>query len=98
MTNNEVLALPHGHVIKSYFWPWLVRLSGLSASLQTERSLGRFPVRAHAWIAGQVPGWGHARSNQSIFLWHIDISLPLFLPTPLFLKINEVFLKRYRHL
>ena len=34
MTNNEVLALPHGHVIKSYFWPWLVRLSGLSAGLQ----------------------------------------------------------------
>ena len=32
--------------------PWLVWLSGLSASLQTERLLVQFPVRAHAWVAG----------------------------------------------
>ncbi|KAF6119515.1 hypothetical protein HJG60_010012 [Phyllostomus discolor] len=31
--------------------PWLVWLSGLSASLRTERLLVRFPVRAHAWLA-----------------------------------------------
>ena len=35
---------------------WLVWFSGLSAGLQTERSPVRFPVRAHAWVAGQVPG------------------------------------------
>ena len=29
----------------------------------------RFPVRAHAWIAGQAPGWGHARGNRWIFLY-----------------------------
>ena len=30
--------------------PWLVWLGGLSAGLQTKRSLVRFPVRAHAWV------------------------------------------------
>ena len=35
--------------------PWLVWLSGLSASLRTERSPVRFPFRAHAWVVGQVP-------------------------------------------
>ena len=32
--------------------PWLVWLSGLSARLRTKGSLVRFPVRAHAWVAG----------------------------------------------
>ena len=69
--------------------PWLVWLSGLNVIPQTKRSLVRFPVRAHAWVAGQVPGWGHVRGNQSMFLSHIDISLPLFLsPSPLS-KINK---------
>ena len=54
--------------------PWLVWLSGLSASLQTTRSPVRFPVRAHAWVAGQVPSWGHAGKTQPI-----NVSLPLFL-------------------
>ena len=43
---------------------------------QTERLLVWFLVRAHAWIAGSVSGWG----NQSMFLSHIYASLPLFLP------------------
>ena len=38
--------------------PWLVQLSGLSAGLRTKALLVRFPVRAHAWVVGQVPGWG----------------------------------------
>ena len=36
-------------------WPWLVWLNGLSASLWTKGSLVWFPVRAHAWVAGQTP-------------------------------------------
>ena len=35
--------------------PWLVWLSGLNTGLQTKGSLVWFPVRAHAWVAGQVP-------------------------------------------
>ena len=58
--------------------PWLVWLSGLSAGLRTKESLVRFPVRAHVWVAGQVPSWGHVRGS------HIGVSLPLFvLPSPL---------------
>lgn len=33
-------------------------LSGLSASLWTERSLVLFPVGANAWVVGHVPSWG----------------------------------------
>ena len=38
--------------------PWLVWLSGLSTGLRAKGSLVQFPVRAHAWVAGQVPRWG----------------------------------------
>ena len=34
--------------------PWLVWLSGLSAGQRIKGSLVRFPVRAHAWVAGQI--------------------------------------------
>ena len=48
--------------------PWLVWLSGLSAGLWTESSLVQFSVRAHAWVAGQVPHWGQVRGNQWMYL------------------------------
>ena len=48
---------------KTSLGPWLVWLSGLSAGLQTERSLVRFLVRAHAWVAGQVSRWGIVRGR-----------------------------------
>ena len=35
-------------------------LSGLSAGLRTKRLLVRFPVKAHVWVAGQVPSRGCA--------------------------------------
>ena len=60
--------------------PWLMWLSGLGVILQTKRSLVWCPARAHAWVAGQVPGWGcwqPVRSYQSMFLSHIDASLPI---------------------
>ena len=60
----------------SFKWasqPWLLRLNGLSASLQNERLWVRFPVRAHSWAVGQVSSWGHKRSN-------LSMSLPFFIP------------------
>ena len=42
--------------------PWLVWLRGLSAGLQTKRSLVQFPVRARAWVAGQAPSGRHVKS------------------------------------
>ncbi|KAF6081805.1 hypothetical protein HJG60_008821 [Phyllostomus discolor] len=53
-----------------------VHFSGVSASLQTNRSPVRFPVRAHAWVSGQVPSRGRSLEGQP----HTDVSLPLFLP------------------
>ena len=70
--------------------PWLVWLSGLSAGLQTKRSLVWFPVRAHAWVAGQVPSWGSARTTDRCFSPSISPSLPLSL------KINIYNLKKKR--
>ena len=80
------------------FLPWLVWLSGLSTSLQTERPLVQCPVRAHASVVSQVPSWGCARGNQSMFLSHIDVSLPFFLP-PFPLSRNKeikIFFKKAR--
>ena len=51
-----------------------------------------FLVRAHAWVLGQVPSGGHARGNQWMFLSHIHVTLPLFLP--LFPSKNKYNLKR----
>ena len=50
---------------------WLVWFSGLSNGLQTKRSLVQFPVRAHAWVAGQVPQLGACKRQL------IDVSLAL---------------------
>ena len=69
---------------KVHFLPWLVWLSGLSAGLQTKRSLVQSLVKAHGWVVGQVPtspvGGGGTRDNQEMCLSHIDVSLPFFLP------------------
>ena len=53
---------------KMELWPWLGWLSGWGTSLQSERSPVQFPVREHAWIMSQVPGWRLARGNRSMFL------------------------------
>ena len=37
--------------------PWI------ELGLRTKGLQVRFPVRAHAWVAGQVPIGGHARDN-----------------------------------
>ena len=50
---------------KMYNELWLMWFSGLSAGLWTKVSLVRFPVRAHAWVAGrgQVGGMWEATTN-----------------------------------
>ena len=57
------------------FLPWLLWLSGLSNDLQTKELLVQFPVRTHAWVAGQFPQSGVCEGQPNI-----DVSLPLFLP------------------
>ena len=49
----------------------------IECGLKTKGSQVRFPVRAHAWIAGQIPSGGHGRGNPTL------IFLSLFLlPSP----------------
>ena len=62
--------------------PWLVWLSGVSTGLRTKGSPVGFPVRAHAWVAGQVPSWGRTRGNNTLMF--LSLSLPLCL------KINKL--------
>ena len=67
--------------------PWLTWLSGLNASLWTKRSLVGFPVRAQAWVAGQVPSRGCTRGNHTLMFLFLSFSFP----SPL--KINKIFFK-----
>ena len=62
--------------------PGLVRLSGLSTDLWTKGSLVQFPVRAHAWVMGQVPSRGHMRSKHALMFPSLS---PL--PSPLSEKL-----------
>ena len=74
--------------------PWLVWLSGLCTSLQTERLLLQLLVGAHAWVAGQAPGWRRVRGNQSMYLTHGCFSPSLSLSLPVSLKqINKTFFR-----
>ena len=51
-------------------------LSGLSTGLRTKGSPVRFPVRAHAWVVGQVPSRGYVRGNHTLMFVSLSFSLP----------------------
>ena len=75
----------HGAVNnKEAVLPWLVWLCELSTDLRTKGFPVQFPIRAHAWVAGQVPSRGHARGNHTLMLLSLSPSLPLYL------KINKI--------
>ena len=58
--------------------PQLVWLSGLNSGLWTKGSLVQFLVRAHAWVACQVPGRGRMRGNHTLmFLLSFSVPSPL---------------------
>ena len=44
--------------------------------LRTKGSPVQFPVGAHAWVAGQVPQWGHVRGNHALMFLSLSFSLP----------------------
>ena len=69
--------------------PWLVWLSGLSMGLRTKGLPVRFPVRAHTWVAGQVPRRGHTGGNHTLMF--LSLSFPPF-PS---LKINKILKKKF---
>ena len=44
--------------------------------LRTKGLPVQFPVREHAWIAGQVPSGGHERGNHTLIFLSLSFSLP----------------------
>ena len=61
--------------------------SGLSAGLQTIKSLVQFPVREQAWVAGQVSSRGGQKATDGDFSPSLNRlmfpSLSFSLPSPL---------------
>ena len=46
----------------------------------SQRSPVQFPLRAHAWVAGQVPTQGHMRGTLTLMFLSLSFSLPSPLP------------------
>ena len=51
----------------------------IECGLWTKGSPVQFPVRAHAWVASQVPSGGHMRGNHTLLFLSLSPSLPLSL-------------------
>ena len=49
----------------------------IERGLGTKGSLVGFPVRAHAWVVGQVPSGGHVRGNHTLMFLSLLFSLKL---------------------
>ena len=73
-----------GNMLEMQILLWLVWLSGLSTDSWTKGSPVRFPVRAHAWVAGQVPSRGTWKATTH---WCFSPSVSPSLP--LSLKVNK---------
>ena len=68
---------------------WMVYHSELSAGLRTKGLPVRFPVRACAWVEGQVPSRGYVRGNHTLMFLALSFSLP----SPV--SKNKLNLKKY---
>ena len=48
-----------------------------NTGLRTKGSLVQFPVRAHAWVAGQVPSRGCWRGNHTLMFLSLSFCLSI---------------------
>ena len=69
-------------------WLWRGGSVGWSVVLYNMGLQVQFPVRAHAWVVGSIPGWGEYRRQP--FDLSLSLSLSLFLSSSLS-KITDVF-------
>ena len=53
-------------LLKRYCLALAGAVQWLCAGLQIKETLVQFLVRARAWVAGQVPSWGHARDATTL--------------------------------
>ena len=68
--------------LKQQAWPWPLWLRWLSMLLPSEKSLVWFLVRAHAWVAGSIPG-GQEATGRCFLLTSVFLSLSFSIPSPL---------------
>ena len=61
----------------------------VGAPSHTLEVVGWIPGQEKYLGCGSGPGWTRLRGNQSMFLSHINVSLPLSFSHPLSLKISE---------
>ena len=47
----------------------------LGAGLRTKGSPVQFPVRAHAWVVGQVPSRGRTRGNHTLLFLFLSLKI-----------------------
>ena len=73
---------------------WLLWLSGLSTGLWFKGSLVWFPVRAHAWVVGQVSSRGCVRGNWCFSYTSMFLCLSFSLPSSLYKKYINSFFKK----
>ena len=73
----------------------MVALAGVAQwiehGVRTKGSPVQFPVRAHAWVAGQVPSKGCMRGNHTLMF----LSLSFSFPSPL--EINKILKKNQKN-
>ena len=74
-------------------WNWALAgvAQWIECGLQTKGSPVLLPVRAHAWVAGQVPSGGHVRGNLTLMFLFLSFSLPCPLSK---MKYNKNLLKK----
>ena len=70
--SKSLLCIPIKIVLKDTQLLWL---SGLSSSLRTKVLLVQFPIRAHAWVVGLVPGRRQIRGNHTLMFLFLSFSL-----------------------
>ena len=72
---DEKVVMPQNCTHKNWLNPgWCDSVDWASPG---NRKVACLILRAHSWVVGHVPSWGCAKGNRSIFLSHIDVSLPV---------------------
>ena len=68
---------------------YILEKEGMAMAIVAQLVGLQFLVRAHAWVVGWIPGGEPMRDNQSMFISHTDIPLPLSLSSSLPLSLSR---------
>ena len=65
---------PITFIVKKEFYALAGVAQWIERGLRIKGSPVQFPVRAHAWVADQVPGGGHVRGNHTLMFLSLSFS------------------------